>query len=54
MLLVGETKGFARRGGAINFYSEASRIRFEVNPGAVESAGLRVSSRLLSVATVVE
>lgn len=54
VLLVGESRGFARRGGAINFYDEASKIRFEVNPKAAQSAGLRVSSRLLSVAKVVE
>lgn len=54
VLLVGESKGFAQRGGAINFYTERSRIRFEVNPEAVRSAGLRVSSRLLSVAKVID
>lgn len=54
VLLIGETEGFAQRGGAINFYTEKSRIRFEVNPKAVRSAGLRVSSRLLSVAKVVD
>ena len=54
VLLIGESDGFARRGGAINFYTEKSRIRFEVNPEAVRSAGLRVSSRLLSVAKVVD
>jgi len=54
VLLIGESDGFARRGGAINFYTEKSRIRFEVNPEAVKSAGLRVSSRLLSVAKVVD
>lgn len=54
VLLVGESAGFAERGGAINFYDEKSRIRFEVNPGAVRSAGLKVSSRLLAVAKVVQ
>lgn len=54
VLLVGETEGFAERGGAINFYVEESRIRFEVNPKAVRDAGLRVSSRLFSVARVID
>jgi hypothetical protein len=54
VLLVGETQGFARRGGSINFYPESGRIRFEVNRRAAERAGLRLSSRLLRLARLVE
>jgi hypothetical protein len=53
VLLVGESNGFAENGGAINFFTDGNKIRFEVNPKAAEAAGLRVSSRLLRVAKIV-
>lgn len=53
VLLVGESKGFARGGGMIGFVEENAKLRFEVNLAAVERAGLRVSSHLLKLARVV-
>jgi hypothetical protein len=53
ILLVGESEGFAERGGAVNFTREGKKVRFEINPQAAEAAGLRLSSRLLSLATIV-
>jgi preprotein translocase subunit Sec61beta len=53
VLLVGESEGFATSGGAINFFTEGNKIRFEINPRAAEAAGLRVSSRLLRVAKII-
>lgn len=53
ILTVGDTPGFARRGVLINFYRERGFVRFEVNPGAAEKSGLRFSSRLLRLATLV-
>lgn len=53
ILTIGETEGFARSGGVIGFYNEGSKIRFEINPRAAESAGLRISSRLLQLARLV-
>jgi len=53
VLLVGETAGFASRGGAIQFQTEDEHIRFSINPDAAERAGLHVSSKLLSLATIV-
>jgi hypothetical protein len=53
VLLVGESNGFATNGGAINFFSDGNKIRFEINPRAAEAAGLRVSSQLLRVAKIV-
>ena len=54
ILTVGETEGFARRGGMIRFVSEQTRIRLRVNVGAIRSAGLVVSSRLLRAAEIVD
>jgi hypothetical protein len=53
VLTVGESDGFDRRGGVINLLLNEGRIRFEVNPHAAERAHLQISSRLLSLATIV-
>ena len=37
----------------IGFYNEGSKLRFEINLGVVESAKLRISSRLLQLARLV-
>lgn len=52
-LAVGESQGFALSGGVINFFTEKKRLRFEINPDAARSAGLKVSSRLLRLAVLV-
>jgi hypothetical protein len=50
VLTVGESKPVFERGGAILLVREDSRVRFDVNVHAIESAGLTVSSKLLRVA----
>lgn len=50
MLTVGEAPGFLARGGVINLVAFRGRIRFQVNRGAAERAGLVLSSRLLRLA----
>jgi len=54
VLTVGETADFLKQGGVIRFIEIANRVRFEINRGAADRAGLRVSSRLLRLAAVVE
>jgi hypothetical protein len=53
-LTVGETEGFAVLGGMINLTVEANKVHFEVNLLAAERAGLKISSRLLSIAKIVK
>jgi hypothetical protein len=53
ILLVGETSGFARAGGSIDFIMENSRLIFEVNNVAAENAHLKISSKLLALARIV-
>jgi hypothetical protein len=53
-LTVGETEGFAERGGIINLTVEKNKVHFEVNQVAAESAGLEISARLLSIAKIVK
>ena len=52
-LTVGDTKGFVEQGGMINFVLENNRVQFEVNRKAAEQVGLKISSKLLSVAKLV-
>jgi hypothetical protein len=53
VLTVSDIPQFSQRGGMIEFVSVANKIRFEVNLGAAQSAGLTLSSDLLKVAVVV-
>lgn len=54
VLLVAESEGLARRGAALNFYAEESRVRFEANVEAAARAGLSVSTKLLKFARLVK
>jgi len=51
VLTVGETAAFAEGGGIISFVIEHQVVRFTVNLSAAEKAGLRLSSRMLAIAT---
>jgi uncharacterized protein DUF4154 len=52
-LTVGESEGFALRGGIINFTLEGGNVHFEINRMAADRAGLKISSKLLSLAKIV-
>jgi hypothetical protein len=52
-LVVGETEGFAEAGASVQFTIEDDRVRFLINTDAAARAGLKVSSKLLSLARVV-
>jgi YfiR/HmsC-like len=52
-LVVGESEGFAERGGGIQFFLEDNRLRFAVNVDAVQRARLTVSAKLLALARIV-
>jgi len=53
-LSVGESKGFAERGGVINLTLEENKLHFEVNLGAAAETRLRISSKLLALAKIVK
>ena len=53
ILTVGESDGFARMGGIINFFTADNKLRFEINPEAAKKAGLKISSEILKVARIV-
>jgi len=54
VLTIGETKGFAKLGGVINFFSKDDRLYFEINPRAAKEQGISLSSRLLKLAHIVD
>ena len=53
MLTVADWPGFANAGGVINLKTVQDRSRFEVNVAAAERAGLKLSAKLLRLASVV-
>jgi uncharacterized protein DUF4154 len=53
VLLVGESAGFAERGGIVNFYQSGANIRFELNPDKANEAQLIFDAKLLSLGTKV-
>ena len=54
VLTVGESDGFLDNGGMINLARQDKKVRLEVNLAPTRNAGLRISSRLLTVAAVVK
>ncbi len=53
VLLIGESEGFARDFGIINFYIEDERVHMEVNLNRAKQAGLYISSQLLKISKVI-
>jgi hypothetical protein len=52
VLTVGEGDNFAERGGCINLVTVKNHVRFRINVDAVRRAQLKISPRLVKVATV--
>lgn len=50
ILTVSDLDRFAASGGMIGFYEEDNKIRFEINPDAVQKRRLQISSHLLNLA----
>jgi hypothetical protein len=53
VLTVGQSESFARNGGMITFTFSDDKLRFEINIGAAEQAGLKISAQLQKLATTV-
>ena len=51
VLTVGETDRFIETGGMINFVLEGTKIRFQINNDAAASAGLKISAKLMTLAS---
>ena len=53
VLTVGETEGFIEEGGIVNLKLDSGKIQIQININAAEQAGVRISSKLLSLAQIV-
>ena len=53
VLTIGETKGFALRGGIINFTIEQGKLHFEINLDAAQQTPLTISSKVLALAKII-
>jgi hypothetical protein len=53
VVTVGEADGFLQAGGMLRIGMEAGRLRFDVELGPAERAGIKFSSRLLALAVTV-
>ena len=51
VLTVGEVTGFVDRGGVIGLVTEDDRVRFEINADAAAKARLKISARLMTLAS---
>lgn len=54
LLTVSDRKGFSHQGGAIELYIDDGHMRFAVNLQSVKLSEIRLSSRLLTLAKLVE
>jgi len=50
ILTFGETKGFLESGGIVNFVIVKKKLKFEINKGMAEQAGIKMRSQLLKLA----
>jgi hypothetical protein len=53
VLTVSDVPGFAKVGGMVELYREDARMRIAVNVDALQRSGVRLSSRVLQIATIV-
>lgn len=53
VLAVSDLPRFAEQGGMVQLVMEQSRVRFAINVGSMERAGLKPSSQLLKLARIV-
>ncbi len=52
VLTVGDSDNFNANGGAIRFFTQDSKIHFEINTDATDNAKLKISSKLLKLARI--
>ena len=53
VLTISDIGGFSNQGGDIEFYTEKNKIRFTINVQSLKKSNLKVSSKLLRLAKVI-
>jgi hypothetical protein len=51
---IGDTNDFIAEGGGANLWIESGKVRIETNAGAAKVKNLRISSRLMQLAKIVQ
>jgi len=54
ILTIGEAEDFLRSGGIIRFYMDKKHVRFEINKAAAVKSDLKISAKLIEIASVFE
>ena len=54
ILIIGDTKGFAKKGVHVNLYVESEDFPFEINVNAAKESGLAIDYHILKLAKIVE
>lgn len=54
ILTVSDIDGFAQHNGMIGFVVKDGKVRLEINLSAARQAGLKISAKLLEIATVIQ
>ncbi len=54
VLTIGDKNNVTKLGGAIHFFTDNGKLRFAINPTVIPEQGLKLSSRLLKIATLIE
>jgi hypothetical protein len=54
VLLVGDSAGFAEQRGGVGFYIEQNKVRFAISTAAANEQHLKISSKLLALAKLVD
>ncbi|MBU0681113.1 MAG: YfiR family protein [Proteobacteria bacterium] len=54
ILTVSDMEGFAQHVGMIGFVVKDNKVRLEINLSAARQAGLKISAKLLEIATVIQ
>lgn len=50
VLLIGESEGFVKEGGDVQFFLDSDKVRFAINDVAIDEDDFKVSSKLLTLA----
>ena len=49
VLIVGETDGFAQKGGVVNFFVTGTKVQFEINAKAARLGGLTLDAKFMAL-----
>jgi len=52
VMLIGDTSAFIEQGGHINFIVIAGKLRFEINPDALNQSGINISSKVIRLGKI--